>query len=336
MQKENTKKSLLFDMPHLCHVIETERFYFMGVAILLVIVYHYQGSVYSIKNELLHFFVGRGFVGVDIFLFFSALGCSYSYTRNSLLKFYRNRAKRILPLFFVICLYRIALYVYSGESLSVLKVLCAFSTVSYYIGGLVVDWYLSALIAFYILFPFLFVFVKKTGMWGMIMVCIGITVVLGCIELQWSHEAFFARIPIFLLGIYYYSKGIGKHFAVVLLLYIIAGIVVSPELSLFLKYTFLSPLVIIVLAWLFDVFSRVKWLYSFISFCGKHSLEIYLANITTSLGVRLVDSASEKSVVYFLMNIIVACILYFCNKGIIVSNDSLCLWFKRLMIKRDV
>ena len=68
----------------------------MGVAMIMVIVYHFFCWVY---NPIGPFNIG--YVGVDIFLFLSGLGLSNSYKKNSITQFYKNRIKRIYPIYLI-------------------------------------------------------------------------------------------------------------------------------------------------------------------------------------------------------------------------------------------
>lgn len=304
------KSILLF----LCDIVETKRFYFMGLAMLFVIFYHSQSVLYNIENKFLHFIVGRGFVGVDVFFFFSALGCSYSYEKNSLRKFYTNRVKRILPLFLLFAIYRICMYAVFGGEITLFKLFSAFTTLSFYIGGIVVDWYLSALIVFYLLFPLLFFIIDKFKFFGILIPCVIVFLILDFYNIQWAHDAFISRVPVFLLGIYYYRYKFTRHFLFLLLLYLICAFFVSPDLSLFLKYAFLSPIVIIAIASFYVIISKIKLIYSFIILCGKNSLEIYLAHIISFSLIKCIDVVVLKCIFFPLFMTLIAFLFYSYNK----------------------
>ena len=59
---------------NISNAIEHSRYYFMGMAMILIIMFHL--GVVWINTLQLPF--RRGFIGVDIFLFFSGYGCCYS------------------------------------------------------------------------------------------------------------------------------------------------------------------------------------------------------------------------------------------------------------------
>ena len=76
------------------------REWWMGVAMILVIMHHF--CIWH--NHTKYFFLVesifiKGDIGVNIFLFFSAFGLCFSYKSNSLSHFYYKRAIRIIPLY---------------------------------------------------------------------------------------------------------------------------------------------------------------------------------------------------------------------------------------------
>lgn len=146
-------------------ILLSQRFFFMGIGMLLILCFHVF-TYYGIQP--LKTLFSRGFYGVDIFLFFSALGCSFSYTKNEISVFYKNRAKRILPLLMVLIIFRILWqYLFKGMDVDLWEILVTFTGLSYFkvFGGIRVDWYLSALVILYVSFPLFFKFVEryKTG-----------------------------------------------------------------------------------------------------------------------------------------------------------------------------
>lgn len=128
---------------------------FMGVAILMVVAYHAVGRFgFTTYIPFFNSLLWHGYSGVDIFLFFSGLGLCFSYEKNTLPTFYWNRFTRIAPLFIVLAIFR---SIFHDEVMGLWGWFCNLTSLSYYgIGGCFVDWYLSALIVLYILFPLLY------------------------------------------------------------------------------------------------------------------------------------------------------------------------------------
>lgn len=72
----------------------------MGIAILMVILYHAVCS--NLPMGLLTIPATYGLIGVDIFLFLSAYGLCYSLQNKNLREFYGRRFMRILPAYVII------------------------------------------------------------------------------------------------------------------------------------------------------------------------------------------------------------------------------------------
>lgn len=74
--------------------IKNNRTEIMGIAIISVLIYHAFCWIY---NPIGAFNIG--YFGVDIFLFLSGFGLSFSYEKNKIRTFYNNRFLRIMPLY---------------------------------------------------------------------------------------------------------------------------------------------------------------------------------------------------------------------------------------------
>ena len=146
------------------NIVIASRGFCMGTAMLMILAFHLSRGydIFILKSLF-----SRGFYGVDIFLFFSALGCSYSYNSNKLSIFYENRAKRVLPLFYTLICFRILEEWYCSNELSGIDVLVTISGISYFklFGGYWIDWYLCALLLLYAAFPLFFRWIRKNE-WG--------------------------------------------------------------------------------------------------------------------------------------------------------------------------
>ena len=124
---------------------------FMGIAIVMVVLYHYNTGL---SFQKLFY---PGFIGVDIFLFFSGYGLCGSYETHSLTDFYKRRFTRILPMFLLLAIVKCFLYTANNGNLSVIDWICSLTTLSYWgVGGIFIDWYLCGLMLLYIVFPVLY------------------------------------------------------------------------------------------------------------------------------------------------------------------------------------
>ena len=190
--------------------ISNNRQFFMGVAMLLVVLYHCYCVIGG--NIVLSLFK-RGYIGVDIFLFFSGLGLCYSYSNNSLKLFYFNRLWRILPMYWVWAIAHLAVYcIENAFKPSFSDVFGLFSMFSYFwgVGEIRSNWYLSALLCLYLLFPMIFSCVKRWKFVFLLLVLFSSATALYALPFEWYHAAFIGRLYIFTLGIIYYH-GIGSN-----------------------------------------------------------------------------------------------------------------------------
>ena len=259
----------------------------MGMAMLMILAFHLSRGydVFLFKSIF-----SRGFYGVDIFLFFSALGCSFSYNRNKLSKFYCNRAKRVLPLFYVLVCFRLLWALSSGDNLNMSDVLATITGFSYFkiFGGYWIDWYLCALLLLYGTFPLFFNYVRKYELGGVIFISVLSTILLLLVPMPWEHSCLLGRLTIFALGIMYYVRDgnitdtdmkIIRWLTAYGLFLLSVDLLLPNNRTRFLAPAFVAPLMIWLLAKLYEKLeTRCSGILSCVEFLGKHSLEIYVAN----------------------------------------------------------
>lgn len=153
-----------------------------------------------------------GYGGVDIFFFLSGFGLFYSYRRDpSSRRFYRKRLGRIFPAFIVVVL--IEEYARRG-GFEPVRFLQLSSTLGYWFphswGWHYEAWFVSAILALYLVFP---LFYKSMIRWPWASVLGGILIGL-CLVGAYTYTfvvvypgkwngliLFFARIPVFFLGV---------------------------------------------------------------------------------------------------------------------------------------
>lgn len=114
-----------FDNQSFFTAIKANRNYLMGVAMLLVIVFHFFCWVTNPIGKL-----NIGFIGVDIFLFLSGFGLSYSFEKNGLLDFYKRRIIRIYPTYFLA-----VTLTYIFVKWSSIQLINNYITIGFYING---------------------------------------------------------------------------------------------------------------------------------------------------------------------------------------------------------
>lgn len=312
-------------------VILNHRFFFMGIAILMVILYH----IYCVFSDIsvLRLF-RRGYIGVDIFFFFSGFGLCFSYLRNSLLLFYKNRLLRIMPLYWIWAfIHVIVIYIDTKSYPTLLDLFGIGTTLSYYgIGSIRSNWYLSALMCLYLLFPILFYFIKQKG-WYFLIFCLALTaILLYKIPFHWYHSAFVGRIYIFLFGIMAYQYIVNKKhvnhtlFMVTSIITLLGFVFLHySEHFQFWSTSCICPLIILLLSLVpHKIINN-----SFITLCGQYSLEIFIANCWVMLLMQYCNMGTIfKMLLYFVCNSIFAFLLYFINRRISTFLSTILLYNK--------
>lgn len=293
--------------------ILNQRYFYMGIAMLLVVLYHYYCAIPALP---IFSMFSRGYIGVDLFLFFSGLGLSYSYNSKPLKVFFNNRFTRISPLYWIWAIVHLCVICIQTHSIpNLIDIFGLFSTLSYYgVGAIRSNWYLSALLFFYLSFPLLYKIISR-GKWYALFVIASISaILLYFFNFNWYHDAFIGRFYIFCLGIYLYSiKNKIKTVDCVFILFIALIGLISLTFSKFQFWgiSCISPVIIIVLS----LFPNSVMKYKPIVLCGQYSLEIFIANCWTMLlmGLLHLDLLSS-SIVYFISNAVFAFVLIVINK----------------------
>lgn len=300
--------------------ILNNRLFFTGVAIILIVLYHYYCALPQI--HLLSIFK-KGYIGVDIFLFFSGLGLGYSYNKNTLAQFYKNRLWRIMPLYWIWAIVHLVVIAIQRNVLpSFLDIFGIFTTLSYYgIGSIRSNWYLSAILLLYAAYPILYSLTKRLK-WVFLLLAAGLTfLIIYKTQLNWYHNVFIGRLYIFMLGIYVYqlindsSRSLLFDCIAIIIISILGFVSLFNEAHPFDYWgtCCLCPLLIALLCLLPSKIMNAKT----VSFCGKHSLEIFIANCWTMLlmaAINDITGSIYKSIAYFVSNALFALALIYINK----------------------
>ena len=267
----------------------------MGFAAIMIIAIHALNYGVIMPSFIYRIF-GRGYLGVDLFLFLSGIGCFYSLSKNAIGKgmWYK---KRFLRIFIPYALMQVPFWIYQmcvgtfqfGEQMLV------FSTIGFWLKH-IGAWYVALLIPLYLITPPICEYLLK----GCRLVKAVLLIVLlhvacsidisgtsGIIydvleNIQWA----FSRVPSFIMGIYMapYVKnnicinGLSAIIVAVVLFgaYMVVHQFISSEISM--HWCIILPLAVC-MACLFDKLAKSGMLFKFISWLGIVSLESYLANI---------------------------------------------------------
>lgn len=262
----------------------------MGVAILWVFLFHCQGFYKNPLNPL-WYVMAMGFGGVDIFLFLSGMGLCFSYTRKPRLgSFYGRRMVRIFPAFIVVTFFGTLLTSVFNWS----NFLLTITTLGFWL-DISNNWYIPALVLFYLAFPALYPLVRKRP----------VSSVIGAFLLSWAllfaYDYFgctglsrlaITRIPVFVLGMATAARAQqatelkGKSFAALFIAFFVGialeGLCTRSKVwawdrgLIWYAMFLVVPFLMLVLCKGFSRLSPKSVLLAFLRLNGRLSLEIYL------------------------------------------------------------
>lgn len=302
--------------------IKCSKLQFSGLAIILIILCHL--VVVDPTLPFVKVFT-PGFIGVDIFIFYSGFSLGFSYTKRSLKEFYIKRVKRILPMFLLFAILSSIIHICRGETLNAFDWFCNLTTLSYYgVGGFPIDWYLSSIALFYLAYPLLYKLVDITKHGGVIALSICVLCLIIMFDFDEYYGCAISRIPIYSLGIWFFqmreSNRLAKSFTILSIVFCLIMCIgaVMPQLGFYMHGYFLvdmfCPISMIFIAILVVAVhncasgSRIE---NAISYLGKHSLEVYVANFLSMgvIGLFVIDNCYYKAFLYFLINLCLCVVL---------------------------
>lgn len=279
-------------------VLSKYRSELMGMAMLWVMLFHAWDL--DLRVPALNWLRAAGFGGVDIFILLSAMGLvmSLSSREQEFTAFMSRRAVRILPAYFIVMPAYTLFSILRGTA--PVSALIWNSTLLYYWvhaqGAF--NWYVSGIMLFYALTPFCFHRLSRTrrrAAWT----AAGIALGLLCCRLlimdnYWNYLDVFYRVPVFLLGLligFYVWEGrrlAGRDILFWCVWFLIGGAYLlassklpAETLYLPLCHLFLFTTVPMCLcACVCFEHLPLSWLRGFLRLAGKHSLEIYLLNVS--------------------------------------------------------
>ncbi len=304
----------------------------MGLAALWVVLYH-SGIPFTgkdgpgmahflyILNYYIHLFKTHGQIGVEIFLFLSAVGLYFSFEKDDDIRsFYFRRMKRIMPEYLLVNVFR-ALW----RRKTFLRFLDDVSGFSFIKDGYRGNWFFILLFFLYLIYPFLHrvVFGRKDRKALILLLVFPVLVnlfVSRFFPVLFDHtEIALRRIPVFLAGLFFAKdiKDGKKVSASVVLLVSMGGLLM---LSRFLAedlsqqhvlYRYVcgacALLIIFLLSFFYDLFrDRIKPFITIIEKAGDHSMEFYLLfeDLVMIVGLLLSDP-----VLIALIAFIVTCLI---------------------------
>lgn len=304
-----------------------KRFFYMGIAMIGIIGYHiYLKDIgfYDNSFKIIKILFKYSYVGVDLFLFFSAYGLCHSFENSTLKEFYKKRFIRIIPIFLI---FRILEFiVFRGESIPeflqyrLLEItsLAIIQTPYTCPGMLSLGWFIPAIINLYLIFPLLFKLVRVINNYPVRYTVSFLLTIFWLSHLLWGipiHALYISRLPIIFTGIitYFYVKD--KKYTELFLIYaLFASMTFFMERNN-LRLTCVVPLILYAISMYNFKFNPL--VFKYISGIGKLSLEFYLAHCSSF--IIHFDNILYKWISIIVSTICIAFILHYINKKITQS-----------------
>ena len=279
-----------------CKTIMKYRNNIFGLSALWIVAFHIYYMIYAPSVGIVKDIIRIGNMGVDVFLFLSAIGLSYSVEKNKISTFYKNRFSRLIIPFFVLSL---PFYIWKDffanqiSAITPLVFLTDITSLSFWIKDYYELWYISFIVLMYALFPCLYKLYKKNSNYILLLIAISVLAEIVLWRMKVSVytdlEIAMSRVPIFLLGIFvsdFVKKDIKiSNISVVIsaLLFAVA-FVIRTKISmpvLFTRYIYgiMAVCLIIASGFVFDFITTKKGLKPILKiseFAGDISLEIYI------------------------------------------------------------
>lgn len=304
---------------------QTRRFW-MGLSIIIIILYH---LIFFSRDqvEFPHWMklfvaspVSNGWLGVDIFFFLSAFGLCFSYEKNNLRTFYKNRVKRILPIYLIFAVVVTVLFMNeeSGGDILIkwLKQISGLIILKPFGNSNSIEWFTPALILIYICFPLLFIatkhLIKKpTVLYLFIMLLvIGVNFLINII----FPMNFATRIPVIIVGIctyFFIKKGDERKMVELFTVMAILSFITTHWM---MQFCLCIPLVLYGLNHIKIPDTKIT---KFISFIGSYSFEVYLAQVITTAYILAGDGDYfHKLALCIILTPIIAYSFILASKGI--------------------
>lgn len=293
----------------------------MGVSILMIFVYHiilfyerYTGIGLPVIDEL----TAKGYIGVDIFMFLSAYGLSFSYEKNNLKRFYFHRFSRLYPMYgYFLCLLFLILYAFAEVHFSLSEIIWV--SVFQFTGLAVfsflnceMEWFMPSLIILYVCFPLIFrlvkIIIRRYGSKGELFLIL-FSLLGGILMKGIIYENLAYRFPLIVTAlIFYFRRDSLEHLFKLSIFCLICSVLTCRPL---LENSMIIPVFMVVLCFL-NISSFVCD--NFLKFIGAHTLEIYLAQVITTkyiMNFRLSNNnILMEFIIVFVLTVFFSYILY--------------------------
>lgn len=307
----------------------------MGLAGISIIIFHYSQMVgfhFSQADDfgILLYPVGRyGYMGVEIFLLLSGIGCYYSFSKNrDISLFYKKRFKKIIIPYLLIGLpfWLIVDWIIKGNQDLLLIDLLGIS----FFNGVDTFWYVFFILILYVVFPYIYFYFEDENKRNVRFLFLEFIIILitSIIHVQMNDlfqilEIMITRIPIYIFAIYigkdvYDGKQINRLFMFVCILSLLF-ITVDYDNRLILRYmrTFQAIGFSLIIVKIFDIVSIEKL--KTLSLFGDYSFEIYLCHMAIRRIFNLLKFPTYQLHIYLLVILLTMILSFFIKRITMLS-----------------
>lgn len=257
------------------------RFYFMGIAIIAIILHHlcYRLDVaWHLDTFPFTPFI-HGNIGVDLFFFASAYGCCASWEHHSWLQYYGNRLRRIYPQY-ILFLIIVLLYFYPGASLlhnAKVIALCLTGLAPFNFLHTRIEWFIPSLLLVYFVLPILKWVLSVKDRWQVIIMVLVSILSWALLRTDFLYWTFQCRVPVIFCGVFAYLNRERKGYCIKMFSVMLLVALCTREETMI--HSMIIPLLMVSLSFvnLRDVPAKRAF-----SWLGKHSLEIFFAQTITT------------------------------------------------------
>ena len=142
-----------------------------GISIIWIILFHISNhvwfnfvnfnNIFKVIIKVIKIIISKGNIGVDIFLFLSAIGLSNSILYNSKKIFYKHRFNRVVLPYLLIAIPYFIWYDVCFIKDGIIQLTLNITTLNYWLKGDHPTWYVSFIIIMYLVYPCLYLCDKK-------------------------------------------------------------------------------------------------------------------------------------------------------------------------------
>ena len=294
-----------------------------GACAIWIVLFHVFRRISMPYIPVITNIVSIGNMAVDVFFFLSGLCLSLSaakhgYQRTGWGTYFKKRLTRILLPYLLICvpyyLWSAVFEISGGFSRRCMMFFANLTSASFWLKGTQTTWYVYGILTFYMLFPAIYVFVKRNGTGKRAALLLGMilfSIVSAYVPVLKNSMIVWTRLPIFTIGVIAGTvpdkgrvPGNAQTAAAALVVLFLGGLTSLSELSeaftipSVYKLLLFTPLTLALLTLVSRFGKRIR----FLEWVGGLSLELYLVHIT------LLHPLNHYGVIHILGNWLYICL----------------------------